>query len=147
MALTGTPPTAPGTIVPVHTPGAPTAPGSVVGAVGGGSPDAPDQVVPDYTPGIGGPPSPVGVPTYSGTMGGTLTAVSAGWFNAPTSISYEWRTPDVLGSHQSVSGATIDSSAHDGIWYLRETATNAHGSFIAISNAITLPGGGGGEGS
>ncbi len=90
-------------------------------------------------------PSAYSAPTISGVPrdGQTLTASTGGWYNNPTSFTYQWSDCVVDGSGGCVpiagaTGATYQATSLDDSWGLQVTvtATNANGSASATSRGL-----------
>jgi hypothetical protein len=80
-------------------------------------------------------PAVLTAPSYTGTLGGTLTAI-AGTFTGATSV-----VTDFLANYAPNTGATLDSSQYLGQQIIvRSTASNGYGNTVALSAAGIVPG-------
>lgn len=87
-------------------------------------------------------------PVASGTtgLGDTLSVTNGTWTNSPLSYAYQWQSngSNIGGATSSTFDITASEQGTD--VRCRVTATNASGSGVAYSNALTIPAAAGGEG-
>lgn len=86
-------------------------------------------------------PSNTVSPVASGTasVGATLSVTNGTWTNTPLSYAYQWRRGGAAITGETASSYVVVSADQGLDVTCTVTATNASGSGVATSNAISIP--------